>query len=127
MSDQSQSDGQLSGPESLLLGMIIVGFFVICFFLLRWMVTTREGAIVGGIGLVGLLIYSIVVGPTPVHANDSRPALRHEQVVGTQRGHAIQRAESSWSLHDPMIPPPGAQGGCVTSGAMTMCEWSRQR
>lgn len=115
----------MSTAESMLLGLIIVGFFTACFLLIRWMVTTREGAIVGGIGMVCLLVYAMVAAPSPVRANESRPVQQREQTV--QRGHAVQRNESSWSLHDPMTPPPGAQGGCITSGQMTVCEWARQR
>ncbi len=94
---------------------------------IKWMITTREGAITGAIAgtvifimwMFGAFSGSVASQPTQT----SRPATYERPATSPYVSPGAYGVQQDRGVGTHI--PPGASGGCITINGLTECHWSR--
>ena len=120
MTNYRDDDGRPSAAELFFAFLLTALMFWVFYQALRWLFGTPEGQrtlavllpVGAVVGIVALIIQANA--PTPSSQDAARPSVAQYRVQS-------QHPSSNWDM------PPGANGACYRSGALTECAWMTTR
>jgi len=121
MNNYRDDDGRPSAAELFFAFFITALMFWAVYQVLRWLFGTPEGqrtlAVLLPVGaLVGIVVLIVhASAPTPSPPDTERPS------VAQYRVYSQRQTSGNWNM------PPGANGACCRSGALTECAWMTTR
>ncbi len=121
MPNYREDDGRPSAAELFFAFLLTALMFWVIYQVLRWLFGTPEGQrtlavllpVGAVVGIVALIVHAFAA--TPSSPDAERPSVA-QYSVDSQR-----QTSGNWDM------PPGANGACYRSGALTECAWVAKR
>ena len=117
MPNYREDDGRPSAAELFFAFLLTALMFWVIYQVLRWLFGTPEGQrtlavllpVGAVVGIVALIVHAFAATPS---SHDAERSSLAQYRVESQR-----QTDGNWDL------PPGANGACYRSGALTECAW----